>query len=259
MAPVLLLTPQPSRGSSRRGQGRPARPCAHGAFRKLVGEDAGTLETRAVPAGPRRCCSQARVPHLPCGDLGGRASPFFLPPCVAVDSGVSNSREEISERVQIACVFVCLSSLKTVARRGGSPRLKLSAGRRRRLRRRPRGPSGPACRRRPEAAFVPRPRPASWGLGRDSPPGWGRARNCPECQRLRGAVFIQGQGTPGSSHSRHGDRRVSGFWRAGRGARASPHLPGWAATGVGRAGAVPSATCEPEARPRVELVSAPFC
>lgn len=172
MAPVLLLTPQPSRGSSRRGQGRPARPCAHGAFRKLMGEDAGTLETRAVPAGPRRCCSQARVPHLPCGDLGGRASPFFLPPCVAVDSGVSNSREEISERVQIACVFVCLSSLKTVARRGGSPRLKLSAGRRRRLRlrRRPRGPSGPACRQRPEAAFVPRPRPASWGLGRDSPP-----------------------------------------------------------------------------------------
>lgn len=161
------------------------------------------------------------MPHLPCGDLGGRASPFFLPPCVAVDSGVSSSREEISERVQIACVFVCLSSLKTVARRGGSPRLKLSAGRRRRLclRRRPRGPSGPACRRRPEAAFVPRPRPASWGLGRDSPSGWGRARNCPECQRLRGAVFIQGQGTPGSSHSRNGDRRVSGFWRAARGAR----------------------------------------
>lgn len=110
------------------------------------------------------------MPHLPCGDLGGRASPFFLPPCVAVDSGVSSSREEISERVQIACVFVCLSSLKTVARRGGSPRLKLSAGRRRRLRRRPRGPSGPACRRRPEPAFVLRPRAASWGLGRDCPP-----------------------------------------------------------------------------------------
>lgn len=110
------------------------------------------------------------MPHLPCGDLGGRASPFFLPPCVAVDSGVSSSREEISERVQIACVFVRLSSLKTAARRGGSPQLKLSAGRRRRLRCRPRGPSGPACRRRPEAAFVPRPRPASWGLGRDSPP-----------------------------------------------------------------------------------------
>lgn len=259
MAPVLLLTPQPSRGSSRRGQGRPARPCAHGAFRKLVGEDAGTLETRAVPAGPQRCCSQARVPHLPCGDLGGRASPFFLPLCVAVDSGVSSSREEIRERVQIACVFVCLSSLKTVARRGGSPRLKLAQAP---------SPSSTAGTERPGLQAAPGSRLCAeaaarvLGTGQGLSPsreGWGRARNCPECQRLRGAVFIQGQGTPGSSHSRHGDRRVSGFWRAGPGARASPHLPGWAATGVGRAGAVPSATCEPEARPRVELVSAPFC
>lgn len=159
------------------------------------------------------------MPHLPCGDLGGRASPFFLPLCVAVDSGVSSSREEIRERVQIACVFVCLSSLKTVARRGGSPRLKLAQAP---------SPSSTAGTERPGLQAAPGSRLCAeaaarvLGTGQGLSPsreGWGRARNCPECQRLRGAVFIQGQGTPGSSHSRHGDRRVSGFWRAGRGAR----------------------------------------
>lgn len=223
MAPVLLLTPQPSRGSSRRGQGRPARPCAHGAFRKLVGEDAGTLETRAVPAGPRRCCSQARVPHLPCGDLGGRASPFFLPPCVAVDSGVSSSREEISERVCANRLRFCLPELfKNSGEEGRVATAKTQRGAQ------APSPSSTAGTERPGLQAAPGSRLCAeaaarvLGTGQGLSPsreGWGRARNCPECQRLRGAVFIQGQGTPGSSHSRHGDRRVSGFWRAGRGAR----------------------------------------
>lgn len=205
MAPVLLLTPQPSRGSSRRGQGRPARPCAHRAFRKLVGEDAGPRAAPALWRPGRPGLAVLPSPVCGCG--------FW---CQQLERG---DKRTCANRLRFCSPELFKNSgeegrvATAKTQRGAQAPSPLSTA----------GTEQPGLQAAPGSRLCAEAAARVLGTGQGLSPsreGWGRARNCPECQRLRGAVFIQGQGTPGSSHSRHGDRRVSGFWGAGPG-----HLP----------------------------------